>query len=300
MTDKGQLYLGLDGGGTKCRAALMAEDGSLLGKGLSGSANVSRDFDQASSSIVEASINALENAGIDKEELKNVRVGAGLAGAGLASTQRKLAQWKHPFASFDFTTDLHTACLGAHEGEDGATLIVGTGSCAARIMNGKVVQLGGHGFALGDQGSGAWTGREAVSRVLCQMDGIYPKDEMFEMISQTLDIKTQAELVDKMNNGLPREFAHIAPKVLQLAHEGVSQAQEIINVGADYLSKLCRLLLEGNDLKLCLVGGLSLPLSAWLDDDIRVRLNDPHHSPEWGAIHFCKTNLSNRKQQHAN
>ncbi len=47
--------------------------------------------------------------------------------------------------------DIDIARAGAHGGEDGAVIIVGTGSAAMAMVDGQRHQCGGWGFHIGDQ-----------------------------------------------------------------------------------------------------------------------------------------------------
>ena len=66
--------------------------------------------------------------------LKQVVAGLGLAGVNLPGLYQKINEWHHPFKEMFLTTDLHTACIGAHKGADGAVIITGTGSCADFLL----------------------------------------------------------------------------------------------------------------------------------------------------------------------
>ena len=53
------LYLGVDGGGTGCRAAVADADGRILGRGEAASANIWSDPEGARASIVAAVLGML-------------------------------------------------------------------------------------------------------------------------------------------------------------------------------------------------------------------------------------------------
>ena len=57
------LVIGIDGGGTSCRAALATADGRIVGRGKSGAANIRTDLTGARASIVEAARLAFLDAG---------------------------------------------------------------------------------------------------------------------------------------------------------------------------------------------------------------------------------------------
>ncbi|RYZ03388.1 MAG: N-acetylglucosamine kinase, partial [Alphaproteobacteria bacterium] len=63
------FYLGVDGGGTRCRARLETADGEVLGRGLSGPASMRFGFEAARESIMAATRQALTEAGLGEDAL---------------------------------------------------------------------------------------------------------------------------------------------------------------------------------------------------------------------------------------
>src|SRR5258706_3828659 len=65
--------------------------------------------------------------------------------------------------------------LGAHGGQPGAMVAAGTGSVGAALdADGKRVRVGGWGFAVGDEGSGAWLGLAAMRVAQRAVDAMAP------------------------------------------------------------------------------------------------------------------------------
>ncbi|MDE3240946.1 MAG: ATPase, partial [Paracoccaceae bacterium] len=58
-----QLFLGIDGGGTGCRAAVADARGRILGRGKAGPANIVTDPDGARANILAATVAALGSHG---------------------------------------------------------------------------------------------------------------------------------------------------------------------------------------------------------------------------------------------
>src|SRR4051812_27982917 len=165
------LFIGIDGGGTKCRARLRDEQGRCLGEGVGGSANIRLDPDLGWNSILTACRMAFREAGLPEDDLGRTHVGLGAAGAGQTSAVERLLARAHPFAAFTVETDAHAAWLGAFGGQDGAILIIGTGSCGYGMVRGERLYIGGWGFEISDEGSGAALGRELLRRVIWAFDG---------------------------------------------------------------------------------------------------------------------------------
>ena len=160
------LFLGIDGGGTGCRAAVADREGRVLGRGQGGSANIWTDPEGALASILAAAGSAAEEAGVEPARLVAV---LGLAGANMAGAGERLAG-RLPFASVRIETDAVVALKGAVGAGDGITATLGTGSVFGVQRAGRTRIVGGWGFLLGDQGSGARIGRALLEAALLAHD----------------------------------------------------------------------------------------------------------------------------------
>jgi glucosamine kinase len=164
------LFLGIDGGGTSCRARLADFEGIVLGEGSAGPANIRIGLNESFRAVLEATDQCLAQAGYTSEEVDLVACLA-LAGASEPMDLAAARAYKHPFLRTVITTDAHAACVGAHGGKDGGIIIIGTGSVGWAVLGGSVHRVGGWGFPVSDEGSGAWLGCEAARRVLWAHDG---------------------------------------------------------------------------------------------------------------------------------
>lgn len=109
--------VGIDGGGTSCRARVIDHNGNLIAEGRSGSANILLGAEPA----LDAIIGALLDAGIEESQFESLHIGAALAGAEQKLAWDAFMSQPHPFASMILNTDAYGACLGAHQGQDGAS-----------------------------------------------------------------------------------------------------------------------------------------------------------------------------------
>ena len=158
------IYIGIDGGGTKSKVRVEDGAGKLLGQGVNGPSNIRLSVDVAWQSIYHALEEALKPVNISLDDTHNYRfhVGMGLAGCEVKEAYQEFLQRPHPFTTLELATDAHIACVGAHKGEDGAIIIVGTGVVGYQVQNGKGSKVSGWGFPHDDTGGGAWIGLEAV------------------------------------------------------------------------------------------------------------------------------------------
>ncbi|MCA0420318.1 MAG: N-acetylglucosamine kinase, partial [Proteobacteria bacterium] len=161
MSAPADLYLGVDGGGTGCRCRLETAQGEVLGSGIAGPASLRLGLDTSLAAVMLAARGAIAEAGLTEADFARIHAGICLAGIGRKGMQEALAAWKTPFAETVFESDGLAACLGAHAGEDGGIVIIGTGSIGLARVNGEEVRIGGYGFPIGDEGSGADLGLAA-------------------------------------------------------------------------------------------------------------------------------------------
>src|SRR5690606_19832800 len=167
-----RILVGVDGGGTRCRARACFTDGAPIGECITGTANILAGIEEARDNIVAAVEGALVAGGLSKADLGRCHVGMGLAGANIPDLSERFLASGFPFAEIALEMDAWIACRGAHPQGKGAIAILGTGTAYVVQAGGRFVTVGGWGFQLGDQGSGAWLGHQAMRRSVLAHDGI--------------------------------------------------------------------------------------------------------------------------------
>ncbi|MCC2606071.1 BadF/BadG/BcrA/BcrD ATPase family protein [Planctobacterium marinum] len=297
MITEETLFLGVDGGGSKCRVILQDAQGRTLGEGLSGAANLLRGVKASQNAVMTAYYQAREQAGLESKDDHRVIAGLGLAGANIEHLKQAfLSQWQVDFAGVYLTTDLEIACLGAHKGEPGGVVIIGTGSCGLVIAEQQNYALGGHGFLLGDKGSGAWYGLKAMQHCLEAIDGLQPKGELASAVMALTGCQDESDLITRYANAMPKEFAVLAPLVFKQAQLGEPAAKKLLQEGVGYIESLCLKLLDKGPCRFSLIGGLSPLVAQQLSADLQQRLSPALNDPEVGAILYAKQALHLSKQ----
>ncbi|QLE84666.1 MULTISPECIES: N-acetylglucosamine kinase [Shewanella] len=294
QTKEKPLFIGIDGGGSKCRATIYSNEDGVIGTGVAGRANPLHGLSQTFESIQMSTELALKDAGMSPTESKGLIAGLGLAGVNVPRLYQDIVNWSHPFADMFVTTDLHTACIGAHRGGEGAVIITGTGSCGYAHVAGKQVCLGGHGFALGDKGSGAWLGLKAAEQVLLHLDGFAQKTALTEQLLAHFKVHDAMGIVEHLAGQSSSSYAKLARTVLTCAHEKDEVAQNIVKEGAQYISELARKLFEVNPPRFSMIGGLAEPLAPWLDKDVVAKLSPTLAPPELGATYFARQSFDKK------
>lgn len=202
-----RLFLGIDGGGTGCRAAVCDAGGRILGEGRAGPANIASDPDGALANVLAATRAALPE-GASMGTLKAV---LGMAGANVAECAARLKA-ALPFASARVETDAAISVKGALQDGDGVVAAIGTGSVFASQRGGVLHHIGGWGLVLGDEGSGAWIGRRALSETLRAVDGFRP---MTPLARALLDEMGGGDGIVAFAQGArPADLAALAPRLI--------------------------------------------------------------------------------------
>lgn len=243
MTD---YFVGVDAGGTHCRASLYSSAETVIGNGMAGPANVFSHFKEAMQQIDLAVDLAVRSANLSIDK-KSLIVGAGCAGGQTAHARESLTRLNVPYKQLFMTSDLHASCLAANSGGDCVVLITGTGSSIAHYQNGLVTQYGGHGFIHGDEASGAWLGLRAVQFLLKSFDNIVDDEAFcsaiaqaicFDYMSNNSNVKKPASvdyILRYFKNKTAADYAQLAPVIIGMYQNGNSTANTLINEGADYL-----------------------------------------------------------------
>jgi glucosamine kinase len=283
MMTQGALYLGVDGGGSRCRARIEDEYGTLIGEGGSGPATTRLGIDETWRSIMRACGAAAEQAGLASEDFALLHAGIGLAGLAREGAEAALKDIAHPFGSLHFISDGLAACLGAHGGEDGAIVVAGTGSIGVGLLGGHELRFGGYGFPISDEGSGADIGLQAIRLALRAADQRAETSPLLEEVLGAFDHDPR-QAVAWSEEATATDYAAFAPMVLRHATEGDPIGRRIAEHAADAIGDLLNAFLRLGIDRLSLVGGLSGTIASWLTPDLRSRLTPPQGDAVAGAL----------------
>ncbi|MER8850324.1 N-acetylglucosamine kinase [Mesorhizobium australicum] len=290
MNTEADYFLGVDGGGTGCRARVEDAQGKVLGQSLSGPATTRLGIEAAWASIAKAFGAAIEDAGFAPAETAKIHAGVGLAGIGRKGALEALRAIAHPFAGIDFVSDGIGACLGAHSGQDGAIVIAGTGSIGLGFVEGRDLRAGGYGFPISDEGSGADLGLKAVQLALRAHDGRHERTALLAEVMQRF-AGDPMEAVAWMDRASATDYAALAPMVMRHADQGDPVGRRIVQGAAEQIDTLVRVLFEKGAPRVTLLGGLASPLEPWLSPDVRRRLKPADGDAVSGAIILAKRSV---------
>lgn len=282
-----RYYLGIDAGGTHCRVSLFNGSGLLLGQGVAGAGHPVHGMKTVLDNVLAATDQARAEAGLVPGVYDDIIAGGGYAGAHLPHFTKQLKSWSFPFYAHFITTDLHIACLGAHGFEDGGVIILGTGSSAMAVVNGKTYQVGGQGFLLGDMACGSWLGLQAVKHAIAYRDGMQPHSSLVEAVETLYEAGGNA-LADKLIDAVPSEFARSAKLVFEHAKANDKVANRLLQQAVNDATRLVERLIELGSDKVALLGTVGKRLQPYMSESIRQHLSEPKANAEFGAMLFAR------------
>ena len=281
-------YLGIDGGGSKTAFLLVDEYYNEVCHLESGPSNwLSVGADAAKQAISQGISSLTETPDI---------ICAGFAGAARpdsAAFYRQVLQSLIPEAQIIIESDAFIASIGAIGVDPGILLIAGTGSIViGRDHKRNMFRVGGWGPYFGDEGSGFWIGREAVSAALRSLD-LQGSMEFANQIANRLGLKSIPEVVTAWASakiGVP-DIAGLFPEVVAAYPQ--EPARTILTAAASHLRTMVEIAAKRVGLEDCrrsLSGSVAgHPIMRQL---IGLNFEEPRHSPEWGAVIWARQHFT--------
>lgn len=280
-----ELAIGIDGGGSSCRAAIMDRTGRILGRGTAGPSNILSDLDNSLLNIVASARNAVADAGLPNETLSSAVAVVGVAGANVGDYAERVER-ALPFAKRRVVTDASTALQGALGDSDGVIGAFGTGSVYNARHNGKLYGIGGWGFVIGDQASGARLGRDLLEAALLTHDGIRkPSALSREVMAEYGD--DPERVVEFAHASQPKDFARYAPLVFDFAAKGDPIGTAIVEAAVRSIGESLDALLWPACPAICLLGGLANAYRPLLAERHQSLLKEPKGDVLQGAIELA-------------
>jgi glucosamine kinase len=232
------IVVGIDGGGSKTHAIVADETGRTIAETMGpGSAARPGEIDASANVIAELVRDAL--ASCEMTHVMPRALAVGVAGAGREAERQALWQ---ALAERELATDVvvHSdfsiALDDAFGDGPGILVISGTGSVAfGRGPTGLTARCGGWGPVCGDEGSGAWIGRRALSVVTAASDGREPETALTGAILTAATVNETADLIQWAAQSTPAQLATLAPVVLSVAQSGDLRANAIVSIAVEEL-----------------------------------------------------------------
>ena len=268
------FYLGIDAGGSNCRSRLANADGAVIGAGKTGPANARIGLEKLYAALLDVTDQAIRDAGLSDQEVRQIHAGMGIAGISRPGVRAGLEEFAFPFASTTYATDADIANLGANAGGEGAILIIGTGSIAHIRLSGASFTIGGYGFPISDEGSGAALGLSAMRHALRALDGRTRQTPLSTAVTERFGHDT-AKAIAWMDQATPQDYGSLAPLVMDYAEANDEIARSIVEDAAQHIERFIETIFERGAPRCVLVGGLAPRMEPWL----RARTHSTPHPP---------------------
>jgi glucosamine kinase len=288
-----RYLVGVDGGGTGTRACVqLRAGGGAKGRGQAGPSALSQGVPQAWRHVQQAVAAAFADAGLAAAPAAECALGLGLAGAGVPAQRVAFLHADPGYACCVLENDGLTQLLGAHAGAPGLVVAAGTGSVAAALYaDGRTRQAGGWGFPVGDEGSGAWLGLQAMRITHATLDGRVVPSALSQAIGAAAG-STAAELLAWCAAAPAQRYAELAPLVFAAAEQGDAAAQALLQAAADALAALVAALQAGHaPLPLVLRGGVGERLAPLWPPALQARLRPAAGDSADGALWLARQAL---------
>jgi N-acetylglucosamine kinase-like BadF-type ATPase len=300
--------MGIDGGGSHLRVAVVTPDLHTVAESQAGTANPVVIGPDAARLTIQATIRAaLEAARLRPAQIAAVGIGiAGAAPCHSASAIPWLQEVVHavlPDAVVVPSADYEIALVGALGKRLGVLVLAGTGSLAYGVnAAGESALAGAWGYLLDDAGSGYWLGRQALEAIARAADGRGPQTALSDAVLGALGLSDAYALVPWLYDRAgprTREVAALAPLVLAEAEAGDPVARDIVTRARDELTLVARTVIRRLRMEnppIAFAGGLltapnllSLGLCRALD---LPALPQPRYPPVIGAALLALSALS--------
>ncbi len=237
------LFIGIDGGASSLRVALVDDDLTPLSSLSTSAANPNVIGQRAAQAHIRSSLRQLlERAGRQASEIR--AAGIGIAGASNRHSEQWLVETLGPVLPSSLivaSSDLEIALVGALAQRQGILILAGTGSAAFGIApDGRQRQVGGWGYMLGDEGSSVWLGKELLRAIIRSSEGNGGMDraELHRRCLDELGLSQTRDLIAwlyRADEAPAQRLAGLAPFLLRTAADGNREALRIVNSAAYHL-----------------------------------------------------------------
>ncbi len=281
-----KYLFGVDGGGTGCRVVLADNTGSILSKTKGGPANIETSFSSARNNIVEACKNALSQASLPETIFENSFAVLGLAGSNMGDFDKELSK-QLPFKRNLIINDGEITLEGAVGHSDGCIAAIGTGSVFTGRVNGAIRQIGGWGFILGDNGSGAKLGCDILKAAIRCHENLGTHSDLTNKIMQEFN-NSIVNVVKHTLDFKPKDYAQFAPLVLEYYEKEDHNACQIINYEISIIEKSIRSAGFQPEKPFCLLGGLGNFYKKHISPEFSKFVVEPLGDAASGALSIAK------------
>jgi N-acetylglucosamine kinase-like BadF-type ATPase len=242
-------FLAIDAGGTKTDYVL-ADESRELARTRSGTIKRMRTDAESATANLEAGLdNLAAQSGISLSAVTRTCIGTAGETVPLVTDFLRAELGARVAGELLLLGDVEIALDAAFPGQPGVLVLAGTGSnIAGRTAAGSLINAGGWGPALADQGSGHKIGLAALRAAFLARDQ-GQATVLFEAVYDFWELKGwEVDPLDQLiafANSVPApDFSRLVPLVLGAANKGDAVAQQVLRQEGEDLGYLTRLVLR--------------------------------------------------------
>ncbi|MBB3212327.1 glucosamine kinase [Herbaspirillum sp. Sphag1AN] len=287
------LYrIGIDGGGTKTLVRVFDAENRELAHATGPGSALRNGAVQAWAAVMQGIEQAFTSIDMAVPPLSQLAVGMGVAGFNVTQWAADFRTLAPAFHTLRLANDAITTLLGAHQGQSGAIVAVGTGTIGVALSaDGQQRIVGGWGFPSGDEGSGAWIGLQAINHVQHSLDGRADGGPMSAAIirfcrdvaNRDTNFSDGAQVLDWLSQADQAAYARLARIVVNEAHHDTA-AQRILRDAAAAVALHISALDPQQQLPLALCGGLGATLKDYFPPALQQRIVPAQADSAHGAL----------------
>ena len=303
----GERYLGVDGGGTKTRFALVDGAGLLLAEARFGTTYHPQVGLDGVRATLAAGIDAvLARAGAGRESIRYAFFGLPAHGEDSRIAPLLDAIPRELLGHDRYACDNDMVCgwAGSFACGDGINIVAGTGSIGYGQRRGVAARAGGWGEAFSDEGSAYWIAVQGMNAFSRMSDGRLPEGPLHALLRERLRLEHDLDLCARVygERAYARgELAQLSPLVAEAARQGDAAAADIFRRAGKELARIAEALRialgfdDGERVPVSRSGGafsagelLLAPFTRALEaHSPAFELHEPLHAPHLGAALYA-------------
>lgn len=243
MTGPG-YFLGVDGGGTKTRFALIDHRGCLLAEAQLGTTyHPQVGLDGVREVLARGIDEILRTASIVAADVSHAFFGLPAFGEDSSMVPRLRALPESILGHDRYTCDNDMVCgwAGSLACADGINIVAGTGSIGYGQRQGLAARAGGWGEAFSDEGSAYWIAIQGLNKYSRMSDGRLPKGPLHALFNEALRLQTDFDICTYVygeHASSRGELAQLSQLVASAAQAGDAEAIGIFAQAGEELARI--------------------------------------------------------------
>ncbi|HEY9254080.1 MAG TPA: BadF/BadG/BcrA/BcrD ATPase family protein [Stenotrophomonas sp.] len=228
-----RYYLGVDGGGTKTRFALIDSEGRVRAQAQLGTTyHPQVGLDGVREVLARGVAQVLGEVGADASALGFAFFGIPAHGEDSAVTPLIEAMPAAILGHDRYACDNDMVCgwAGSLGCADGINIVAGTGSIGYGQRQGRGARAGGWGETFSDEGSAYWIAAQGLNAYSRMSDGRQPKGPLHALINEALEVELDLDVCARIYGQQARsrgEVAQLSVVVARAAEAGDPAARDI-------------------------------------------------------------------------